>query len=134
MFFLKQLKQLKNKKQDLIILVLTKPASTDLKYDFRAISGIFKKPYSGSYKHDLYTTLLRHNHDFLTTSSQVICLHGFFLPFAFPSTPPQIFSATTPPPPAKKKKQKKIGPLRGHLILPTRPPPVRGDHRQNKKK
>lgn len=126
MFFKKHLKQLKNNKQDLTTVILTKPAPTDLRYDFKVISGLLKKVDSGSYKHDLYTTLQRHYHVFLTTSSQVICPRGFFLPFAFPSTPPQIFSATTPPPPAKKNKQKKIGPLRGHLILPTPPSPSEG--------
>lgn len=123
MFFKKRIKQLKNKKQALIVLVLTKQAPTDLRYDFKVISGILKKVDLGSYKHDLNTTLQLYYHAFLTTSSHVICLRGFFLPFAFPSTPPQIFSATTPPPPAKKNKQKKIGPLRGHLILPTPPHP-----------
>lgn len=126
MFFLKQLKQLKNQKQDLIILVLTKQAPTDLKSNFKVISVILKKMVSGSYKHTLNTTLQLYHHAFLTTSSHVICLRGFFLPFAFPPLPPKFF----PPPPRrrqqKKKKQKKIGPLRGHLILPTPPSPSEG--------
>ena len=135
MFFLKQLKQLKNQKQGLIMLVLTKQAPTDLRSDFKAISVVLKKVDLGSYKHTLNTTLLHHNHTFLTTSSHVICPRGFFLPFAFPSTPPQIFSATTPPPPAKKKKQKKNRPPAGAFnFTHAATPPVRDDHRQNKKK